>query len=184
MNLSLYQVKAPDNDDSLGDFDVITAVNNPTIYLSWFYTYEIINPLIDVEFNVTVYDEDNTSDELSLILYYSDSFFQTSNDSVVLDFQVENSRHNYTYNYTLIGRISNIHVYYYYTVYDGLTLQRKPTSTDEYYDVLWLAPPLTIVRYNRDEKIVQQIVDISPLAIVFILLFVLGMIVKARKKTK
>ncbi len=183
-SLYVFPVSSLDNDDSTGSMEIIGAINNPSIYLDWFYTYEIIIPLIDVQFNVTVYDQDNVSDELIVILYYSNSFFQTNNVSVLLEYQVENSPHNYTYNYTLVGQISTTHIYYYYTVYDGLTLQRKPLSTDEYYDVLWLADPVTIIRYNRDKKIVEQIIDVSPLVVVLILMFVVVMIVKSKNKTK
>lgn len=174
-SMLLYQVSALDNDDSTGSMDLITAINNPVVFLDWYYTYEIMDALIDVEFNVTVYDPDNTSDELVVTFYYSDTIFNYNNNSGEMNFTVENSPNNYTYSYTIYGQASNTNIHYYYTVMDGLTKQRKPETNEEYYNLLWLAPPTTIIR-DRADMVINRIVDITPLAIVLLLFGVFGVL--------
>lgn len=183
LGFSLSQVKSAD--DSIGDFDLITAENNPFILLNWFYTEDIIDPLVDVEFNVTVYDEDNTSDELSVKLYYSDDVFSSTNVSVALVFDEEISPHNYTYLYVISGQVANVKIYYYYIVYDGLTLERKPDLSDEFYDVLW-ASVVTVERYYDppEKELVDRLVGSSAVfLLIFITIILLLILIAGKKKS-
>lgn len=186
LNLLPFQVEASDNDDSIGDFDLVTAINDPSVILNWFYTDDLIQPYLSIEFNVTVYDPDNTSDELTIMLYYSDTVFYLTNISVEMSFSTENSPHNYTYTHVISGQETSTKIYYYYTIDDGYTLQRKPTNSDEFYDVLWSAPPVTIIRNIPRDSFLPFEISGMDLAIIvlFSMILLTGAIFIMMQKSK
>ena len=175
--LSISFVQATD-DNSIGDFDAVAWDNDPFILLEWFTTDELITPLVNVEFSLTVYDEDNSSDELNVTLFYSNSEFYSNNLSELLIFDHENSPHNFTYVYTLAGQSQNTRIHYYYKVTDGLTVGRRPINTDEYYDVLWSELAITrIYSPDRTDGVVGDILDLAPYAIIPIFIMLIFFII-------
>ncbi len=125
--------------DSEGSFEIST-VNDPPYIVDWYHNTTLIEPGTDVLFHATVWDIDNTSDELTVTLWYSNDTFMYDNNSVTMVFSKETSPDYYRYNYTIDGPNEGIYSYYYEAT-DGEFTDYKPAgyNVGVYFDIQWIS---------------------------------------------
>ena len=159
-------------------FVFVTApINDPSIFSDWFNTTESITADTSVIFYVELYDIDNISSELSIILYYTFSDFPTQNLSVSLSYVSLVATDTYRFEYTFAGQSDGTTILYYYQAYDGASYVKEDNS-GAFYDLDWLTPATTIVRPIPDKKYPEITPKVNyPLAFVSIsILFLLVVI--------
>ena len=160
---------------------VSPAVNDPSVFISWYETDETVTPSEDIIFYVVVYDVDNISSEISITLYYTHTGFTTQNLSVSLNYVSTVDTNTYRYEYTFTGQESGIQLSFYYQAFDGENYVKKT----DLLNVLWSLPPVTIERgLGIDyEAPIPDITRVAVSTILFIGLvaFILILMSKARK---
>lgn len=132
------------DDYSSGSFEQDSDNDAPT-FISWYDSTSLITPLQSVNFNVTIQDIDNSSGDLTVLLYYSDNSFASDNNSQTLVY-FSGTGNVYNYNYTFSGQSAGTYLEYYYNVYDGETRVYQPAAylSGIYFDIQWdtaLVPP-------------------------------------------
>lgn len=124
--------------DSEGSFEIST-VNDPPYIVDWYHNTTLIEPGTDILFHATVWDIDNSSDELTVTLWYSNDTFMYDNNSVSMVFYRETAADKYRYNYTIDGPNGGIYAYYYEAT-DGEFIDYKPAGYDVgvYFYLQWI----------------------------------------------
>lgn len=124
------------NSDSItGDFETINTVNDPPIFTEWYETATKIPPDEDILFFAIINDPDNSSDELSITLYYSNDSFVANNQSAAMVYSNEPSFRHFNFTYFFIGQPLGTVLQYYFQAADGGTPVKKPLVT--FFEVEW-----------------------------------------------
>lgn len=121
-----------DDDTSEGDM-ALDLDNDAPIFIQWYEATVIIDENLPILFTAIIQDIDNTTAELNVTLYYSSDLFVTDNNSISMIFDAG----LVSYQYQFPGQPGITTYKYYYTVFDGTTLVRKPTTAEYYFDIQW-----------------------------------------------
>lgn len=185
LSLPVFSVLAID-DDTIGNFNLVEG--NAPIIAGWFETDDVFSPYADVTFNATVIDLDNTSDELTVKLFYSVDSFDTTNISIDMVFDSEIIAGTYYYELDFSGMAENTYIEYYYWVTDGNFTDREPAIGEPYLSIQWQYQAITLIRHPPSVTLERvEELNLLPYALLLTLIsLVLFLIIgsKARSQSK
>jgi len=141
---SYTMTHALEDDTSTGDFQ-FDSDNDAPSFSAWYDSTTLIQPEHNITFEVTVYDIDNSSGELTVYLWYSSDTFGVSNVSQIMAYSSNPNTNTYEFVFEMdgTGKTEGTYYSYYYNVFDGETTVYQPAAYQSgiFFDIQWDNPP-------------------------------------------
>ncbi len=128
-----------EDDTAIGNFLASLEGNESGTFLNYYDPHTLIDPYADVVFYTLIEDPDNTSDEITVTMFYSNDTFVSDNRSTVMMYSGEPEPDQYQYVTAWTGEPDNTVYHFYYKSYDGKNTVRKDDNGD-YFDITWGLP--------------------------------------------